>query len=60
MDTRPIRTDKDYEAALAEIERLLDAAPGSPRDVTAWVSERRRQHAAVRENPDKPYASEDG
>src|SRR5206468_2070061 len=29
MDIRPIRTDKDYEQALAEIDRLIDAAPGS-------------------------------
>jgi HTH-type transcriptional regulator / antitoxin HigA len=30
MDIRPIRTEADYEAALAEIERLVDAAPGTP------------------------------
>jgi len=30
MDIRPIRTEKDYEAALAEIERLFDAAPNTP------------------------------
>lgn len=30
MDIRPIRTEADYEAALAEIERLFDAAPGTP------------------------------
>jgi len=27
MDLHPIRTEADYEAALAEIERLFDAAP---------------------------------
>jgi len=27
MEIRPIRTEADYEAALAEIERLFDAAP---------------------------------
>jgi HTH-type transcriptional regulator/antitoxin HigA len=30
MDSRPIRTEADYEAALAEIERLFDAAPATP------------------------------
>lgn len=30
MDIKPIRTGKDYKAALAEIERLFDAAPGTP------------------------------
>jgi HTH-type transcriptional regulator / antitoxin HigA len=30
MDIRPIRTDADYEAALAEIECLFDAAPATP------------------------------
>jgi HTH-type transcriptional regulator/antitoxin HigA len=30
MDIRPIRTEKDYEAVLTEIERLFDAAPNTP------------------------------
>ena len=30
MDLHPIRTEADYEAALAEIERLFDAAPNTP------------------------------
>ncbi len=30
MDVQPIRTESDYEAALAEIERLFDAAPNTP------------------------------
>jgi HTH-type transcriptional regulator / antitoxin HigA len=29
MDIRPIRTDKDHKAALAEIDRLWGAAPGT-------------------------------
>jgi HTH-type transcriptional regulator/antitoxin HigA len=29
MNIRPIRTENDYEAALARIETLWDAAPGS-------------------------------
>lgn len=30
MDIRPIKTDADYQAALAEIERLFDAHPETP------------------------------
>ncbi len=30
MDVWPLRTEQDYEAALAEIERLMDAKPGTP------------------------------
>ena len=30
MDVQPIRTDENHSAALAEIEQLWDAAPGSP------------------------------
>ena len=30
MDIRPIKTEADYQAALAEIERLFDAPPGTP------------------------------
>jgi len=30
MDIRPIRTEEDYEIALAEIEQLFDTAPGTP------------------------------
>ena len=30
MELRPIRTEADYEAALAEIERLFDAEPATP------------------------------
>ena len=30
MDIRPIKTEADYQAALAEIERLFDAAPNTP------------------------------
>lgn len=29
MEIRPLRTEQDYEAALAEIERIFDAQPGS-------------------------------
>ncbi len=30
MDIKPIKTEKDYEEALKEIERLFLAAPGTP------------------------------
>jgi len=30
LDIKPIKTNADYEAALAEIERLIDAVPGTP------------------------------
>lgn len=30
MELKPIRTEEDYEAALVEIERLLNAEPGTP------------------------------
>lgn len=30
MEIRPIKTEADYEAALAEIDTLLEAAPGAP------------------------------
>lgn len=30
MDVRPIKTEADYEAALAEIERLWNAVEGTP------------------------------
>ncbi len=43
MNIRPIRTKADYRAALAEAERLMDAAAGSPQgdklDVLATLIE---------------------
>jgi len=30
MNIRPIRNETDYQAALTEIERLFEAAPGTP------------------------------
>jgi len=32
MDTKPIRTNADYELALREIERLWGAKEGTPED----------------------------
>ena len=44
MDIRPIRSEADHAEALVEIERLLDAAPGSPEadrlDILATLVER--------------------
>ena len=30
MDIHPLKTEADYEAALAEIKRLFDAVPNTP------------------------------
>ena len=30
MEIRPIKTEDDYQATLAEVERLFDAAPDTP------------------------------
>ena len=30
MDIKPIKTETDYELALKEIERLMEAAPNTP------------------------------
>lgn len=32
MEIKPIRTEHDYQAALHEIESLMNAAPGSPEE----------------------------
>jgi HTH-type transcriptional regulator/antitoxin HigA len=43
IKVRPIRSEEDYEAVLAEIDELMDAAPGTPRgdrlDVLATLVE---------------------
>ena len=43
MDIRPIRDESDYDAALAEIDRLMHAKPGTPQgdrlDVLATLVE---------------------
>ena len=35
---KPIRTEEDYETALARIDALMDAEPGSPEgdELTCW------------------------
>jgi HTH-type transcriptional regulator/antitoxin HigA len=30
MEIKPIKTEQDYEPAVARTERLMDAAPGTP------------------------------
>ena len=30
MDIKPIKTDSDYQTALAEVEKLMMAAPDTP------------------------------
>src|SRR5688500_16495481 len=52
MDIKPIHTEQDYQAALTEIERLMDAQPGTPEldrlDVLATlVSAYEAQHYPV-------------
>lgn len=56
MDVKPIKTEDDYEAALAEIEDLMDAEPGTEAsdrlDVLATLTEAyERQHHPI-EAPD--------
>lgn len=52
MDIRPIHTEEDYEAALAEIERLFEAAPHTPEgdrlDILATLVEAyEQQHYSI-------------
>lgn len=52
VKVRPIKSEADYEDALAEIERLFDAKPGTPEAdrleiLTALVEAFENQHYAV-------------
>ena len=52
MEIRPIKTEADYQTALAEIQRLFGAAPGTPEgdrlDVfTTLVEVYEQQHYAI-------------
>ncbi len=52
MDIRPIRTEADYRAALAEIERLFNAKPNTPEGdrldvLTTLVEVYEEQHYAL-------------
>lgn len=56
MDIKPIKTEADYEQALAEIEGLMEAEPGTAEEdrldvLTTLVSAYEEQHHAV-EAPD--------
>ena len=56
MELRPIKTESDYQNALAEIERLFDAEPNSPEcdrlDIlTTLVEAYEQQHYPI-EAPD--------
>ena len=49
MDVRPVKTEADYDAALAEIDRLFEAPPGSPdcdrlEVLTALIEAYEREH----------------
>lgn len=54
---RPVRTEADYEAALAEVDALMDAAPGSPEGdrldvlVTLVQAYEARHHAVTPPDP---------
>ena len=52
MDIRPIRTEKDYRTALAEIEQLFDAKPNTPEGdrlevLTTLVEVYEEQHYSI-------------
>ena len=56
MDIKPIRTEEDYQAALEEIERLMDAQPatsdGDRLDVLATLVEAWEEKYCPIEEPD--------
>ena len=37
-NVKPIRTEQDYEAALARVDELIDAGHGSPEDGTKMAA----------------------
>ena len=52
MEIRPIKTEADYEAALAEIEALFEAEPGTPESdrlevLTTLVAAYEEAHYAI-------------
>jgi len=60
MNLRPIKTEEDHKAALAEIERLFEAVPGTPEgdrlDIhTMLVEAYEEQHHAI--PPPDPVAA---
>lgn len=60
MDIKPIRSEADYQAALREIEKLMDAQPGSPEGdrldvMVTLVESYEASHFPIPE-PDDPVA----
>lgn len=58
MDIKPIRTESDYEAALKEVEYLLEAQPGTPEadrlDILATLIEAYEEKHFPIPEPDDP------
>ena len=56
MKVSPVRNETDYDAALREIDRLMDAEPGTPRgdrlDVLVTLVEAYEQHRWSIDPPD--------
>jgi HTH-type transcriptional regulator / antitoxin HigA len=56
MEIRPIKTDKDYQATLAEIEHLFDAEPDTPEgdrlEILTTLVEAYEQHHFIIPSPD--------
>ena len=56
MEIKPIRTEADYQAALEEIDRLIDARPDTPEgdrlDVLATLVEAWEEKHCPIEEPD--------
>jgi len=56
MDIKPVRTEADYAEALARIERLMDARPGTPQmdelEVLATLVEAYEAQHHVIDTPD--------
>ena len=60
MEVKPIRTNADHEAALREVEKLLDSQPGSPEGdrmeaLVTLIEAYEAQHHPIPE-PDDPVA----
>ena len=60
MEIKPIRTETDYRATLAEIEKLLEAEPGTPKGdrlevLVTLVEAYEAKHDPIPE-PDDPVA----
>lgn len=52
MDVKPLRTEQDYEEALAQIDAIFDAEPGTPDGdllemLILWVEAYEEQHYPI-------------